>query len=153
MFSGADYNCGLWDQIEALKFVKQEIANFGGDPDNISVFGISAGAMSISCLLSTPEARPYFKRALLQSGSCFNVHTLEDAKINSNTFAEELGISPQELTHERLSTMSAEKILALQCRVRFNGKMAGILPYNPVVDGELLREHPIDALEKGFQKE
>src|SRR4029078_13724001 len=61
-------NEGLLDQIAALRWVKRETAAFGGDPKNVTVFGQSAGAISISAMLAMPRARGLFQKAILQSG-------------------------------------------------------------------------------------
>jgi carboxylesterase 2 len=68
--SVATGNYGLLDQIEALKFVKQHISCFGGDPDNITLFGVSAGAVSISLLILSPLAEGLFQRGICESGTC-----------------------------------------------------------------------------------
>ena len=62
-------NEGLLDQVAALRWVRDNIANFGGDPDNVTVFGESAEAMSIGCLLAMPTAKGLFKKAILESSS------------------------------------------------------------------------------------
>jgi para-nitrobenzyl esterase len=62
-------NYGILDQIAALKWVKENIANFGGDPDNVTIDGQSAGSMSVKCLLVSPLAKGQFHRAIAQSGS------------------------------------------------------------------------------------
>ncbi|MDD7921091.1 carboxylesterase/lipase family protein [Actinomycetospora callitridis] len=64
----SDGNLGLLDQIAALRWVRDRIAAFGGDPGQVTVMGQSAGAHSIACLMTVPEARPLFRRAILQSG-------------------------------------------------------------------------------------
>ena len=68
-----DSNLGLRDQTAALAWVRESIAAFGGDPENVTVFGESAGVMSIGALLGAPEARRLFRRAILQSGAAHNV--------------------------------------------------------------------------------
>lgn len=68
--SEAPGNYGLLDQIEALRFVRQHIARFGGDPDNVTIFGVSAGAVSVSLLSMSPLARGLFQRGICDSGTC-----------------------------------------------------------------------------------
>src|SRR4029077_8175748 len=62
-------NEAMLDQVAALEWVRDEIAAFGGDPGNVTVFGESAGSVNIACLLTMPRARGLFRRAVLQSGS------------------------------------------------------------------------------------
>src|SRR5690625_2482075 len=68
-------NCGILDQIAALQWVKENIAAFGGDPDRVTVFGESAGAMSIGAMLTMPAAEGLFQQAILQSGAASDVLT------------------------------------------------------------------------------
>jgi para-nitrobenzyl esterase len=71
MFDGAEGtgNLGILDQIAALEWVRDHIAEFGGDPDNVTIFGESAGGMSVGTLLGTPAASGLFRRAIAQSGA------------------------------------------------------------------------------------
>jgi para-nitrobenzyl esterase len=64
-------NEAMLDQVAALEWVRDEIAAFGGDPGNVTVFGESAGSVNIACLLTMPRARGLFHRAVLQSGSLY----------------------------------------------------------------------------------
>lgn len=64
----SDGNLGLLDQLAALRWIRDHVAAFGGDPGQVTVMGQSAGAHSIACLMTVPEARPLFRRAILQSG-------------------------------------------------------------------------------------
>jgi carboxylesterase type B len=70
---GGDANRGLLDQVAALEWVRENIAAFGGDPDNVTIFGESAGAMSVGTLLAMPRARGLFRRAVAQSGAAQHV--------------------------------------------------------------------------------
>ena len=65
-------NMGLLDQLEALKWVQRNIASFGGDPDQVTVFGESAGAISIALHLLSPLSGKLFRRAILESGSSYS---------------------------------------------------------------------------------
>lgn len=71
-----DSTClGLLDQIQALRWIHENISKFGGDPKNVTIFGHSAGASSVSFLIGMPEARKYFNRCIIQSGTTFFSHT------------------------------------------------------------------------------
>ena len=86
-----DANLGLLDQIAALKWVRENIAAFGGDPDNVSIFGESAGAMSVGTLLSMPCAEGLFRRAIAQSGAAHQVISAATAqRLKPDLFRQDL---------------------------------------------------------------
>lgn len=89
---GAPDNRGLLDQIAALEWVRENIAAFGGDPDRVSVFGESAGAMAIGLLLAEPRARGLFRRAALQSGACHHFVRPDTARRIGERMARRLGV-------------------------------------------------------------
>lgn len=84
-------NAGLRDQILALQWVQAHIADFGGDPGNVTVFGESAGGMSIACLLASPLAKGLFHRAIIQSGSPDHVVVEDEARRITRRFADAAG--------------------------------------------------------------
>jgi para-nitrobenzyl esterase len=86
-------NCGLLDQIAALEWVQQNISAFGGDPANVTVFGESAGALSVGTLLSMPRAQGLFRRAILQSGAAHHVNTPASAERLGQYMAKKLGVA------------------------------------------------------------
>ncbi|MWA15552.1 carboxylesterase family protein [Streptomyces sp. BA2] len=100
-------NLGLYDQLEALRWVAAHIAAYGGDPGNVTVVGQSAGALSIRLLLDMPEARGLFRRAILQSAPlALAARPREDAEILGRLFADFLATDPR--------TADAPAILAAQ---------------------------------------
>jgi para-nitrobenzyl esterase len=145
---GAYANFGLLDQLAALRWVREHARAFGGDPDRITLFGGSAGAMSIASLLTAPAARGLFAGAILQSGAARNVHLPEAAERVTAHFARELGAEPGDL--DTLRQRSADEVLAAQLRTSQALRPAmDALPFQPCVDAALLPEHPRDVVRAG----
>ncbi len=150
-------NFGILDQIAALKWVQKEIAAFGGDPNNVTIFGESAGAMSVGTLLGAPSAQGLFHKAILQSGAAHQVLTEEVAERNSDAFAEALGMKEPDAA--ALRALSVEEILEAQGKLdvenaRMQRRGAGLgLRYQPVLDGNLLPKPPIEQVRGGLAKD
>jgi para-nitrobenzyl esterase len=144
-------NEGLLDQALALEWVRSNIANLGGDPDNVTIFGESAGGFSVGSLLALPKAKGLFHKAILQSGAAHTVSSVDRAARVANTLLELLGVSPSDI--DGLRSLSPEKLLEGQRELtaKANDPESGIggLTLRPVVDGKILPQRPIDAVAGG----
>ncbi len=139
-------NEGLLDQTAALRWVRDNIAEFGGDPANITLFGESAGALSIECLMAMPSARGIFHKAILESSIRQAVRPRETAVRASEELLGILDLKSGDF--EQLLTMPADNLLAAQKALgtRFSRRED---PASPIIDGRILPQSPQAALESG----
>lgn len=129
-------NYGLLDQIAALKWIKENVAAFGGDPDKVTIAGQSAGSMSVGAMVMSPLANGLFRGAITESGGIIGgrmVITLKEGEKNGQAFMEKIKAS----TLADLRNKSAEELVAA------GGRMG------PVLDGYVLPVDPMAAAEKG----
>ena len=141
-------NLGVRDQIAALEWVRENIERFGGDPDNVTVCGQSAGAMSIGALLGSPRARGLFRRAVLQSGAARHVLSRDRADEVADRFLWEL--RDVALTPEALGALPVERILRAQGTVnRDMMNVVDLMVMLPCVDGTVITEQPLEAVRRG----
>ncbi len=163
---GADFRhsgiCGIADQVAALQWVKANIANFGGDPDNVTIFGESAGGMSVGTLLATPSAKGLFGKAIPQSGAA---HASLDQEVGTRIarkFCEHVGVEAGDVAALRALTPEQLKEgvtklgagLATDNADVFGADFSGFaMPYQPVWGSDVLPKAPVEALREGASSE
>ena len=141
-------NIGILDQIAALKWVQDNIKFFGGNPNNITIFGESAGSESVVILLSIPESRGLFHKAIMQSGVA-NPISYQDKKIRKGAeeFLSKLRIEKYDI--DKLQKVPINKLIRIQ------KKLAGTLvdtkenPFRPFIDGKIIPDQPIELIRQG----
>jgi para-nitrobenzyl esterase len=136
-------NEAILDQIAALRWVQDEISSFGGDPANVTVFGESAGAISISALLASPAAKGLFRRAILQSGSANLITSAAAAADVGRRIVDDLAAGADAT---RLRAVPASRVLETQDRAT---PRSGGVSYAPVADGEVIASDPFGAIAAG----
>ena len=166
---GAKYassgNVGMLDIVKALEWVRDNIANFGGDPSNVTIFGQSGGGGKVSTVMAMPSAKGLFHKAIVQSGSIFNLMTPQySRRIGAATVAH-LGIAPSKV--DEIASVPYEKLLAAYRQavqqVTEEARQDGTLPTNildmiiygqlPVVDGEVIPFQPASSEALAFSKD
>lgn len=127
--------CGVMDMVAGLEWVRDNIEEFGGDPNCVMIFGQSGGGMKVSTLMGAPAARGLFHRAAVQSGSLLRHRTREEATVDAEKLLLSLGIRPSQIGD--LRKLPWQQILQAQA-----GSAAD---FRPVLDGAFLPRHPFDG--------
>ena len=144
-------NAGLLDIVAALEWVKRNIGNFGGDENNVTIFGQSGGGGKVSTLLATPSAKGLFHKAIVQSGSMLRTMDQKSSRRIASALMEELGINASQIG--MLDSIPYEKLLAAgeaaiakvkALAEREGGNASFIFGWAPVVDGDVLPTQPFD---------
>jgi len=143
-------NEGLLDQVAALEWVRENIAAFGGDPENTTIFGESAGGMSVGTLLGMPKARGLFQKAIPQSGASNTASALERHVHVAERFAELSGARDA----DALLGLSTAEILGAAGGIapvpgQESDPRLGGMPLAPVIDGEIVPRLSIESVERG----
>jgi para-nitrobenzyl esterase len=155
--AGSEYagsgNMGILDIAAGLKWVNENISQFGGDPQNVMIFGESGGGAKTSCLYAMPEAEPYFNKASIESGPGVRMLSRSAATETTAMLLKELNISKN--NWKKLLEVPAAELLAIQAKLPFvppfqekSGKSNGVQSraggFGPVLDGVVLTHHPFD---------
>jgi len=146
--SGIPSNIGILDQIAALRWVQENIEEFGGNPDNVTIFGESAGAMSVAILLAIPAASGLFNKAIMESGAA---NPRDFGAERAKEGAEEL-MSKLKLEKESINALREIPIGRI---IRTQKKICGTMldprinPFRPFIDGNIIPEQPLEIIRKG----
>ncbi|WP_127794871.1 carboxylesterase/lipase family protein [Agromyces sp. LHK192] len=156
-----EVNVGLRDQVAALQWVRREIARFGGDPDRVTLFGESAGANSVTTLMTVPAAEGLFRRAIAQSAPPNAVYLPETAgrwgrdlvhQLSEIVDADDVESESTEDAGLMLATADPMQLAAATTAltVRTPDEQPGTIALAPVIDGDFLPHRPLDAFRDGL---
>ncbi|XP_059081080.1 acetylcholinesterase-like isoform X2 [Tigriopus californicus] len=151
-------NAAMFDQIMALQWIKDNIAHFGGNPDNITLFGESAGATSVSLHLLSPLSRNLFSQVIMQSASAlvpWGIITKEESLIRGLRLAELMNCPHDRLDLRATIECLRQKNATEMVNKEWDGIVFGIceFPFVPIIDGSFLDETPQTAVDsENFKK-
>jgi para-nitrobenzyl esterase len=142
-------NVGMIDIVDALKWVRENIAAFGGDPHNVTVFGESGGGAKTSALMAMPSAAGLFHKAGVMSGPMLRVTEKAHATQTARALLDLLEVRPDAL--DKLADLPLEQLLAAQSARGPSGKQVR-LPggFGPMLDGTFISQHPFDPAPAPF---
>jgi para-nitrobenzyl esterase len=157
-------NQGLLDMRDGLKWVHENIEAFGGDPNNVMIFGESGGGAKTSCLYAMPSAASYFHKAAIESGAGVRMMTRDAAAQTALMTLKALGLEKSEW--RKLLDVPAEKLVEIQSGLgrrpgappmfrasRGGGMLSRAGSFSPVVDGTVLPQHPFDPAAPAISKD
>lgn len=128
---------GMLDIVQALHWVKDNIAQFGGDPNNVTVFGQSGGGGKVSALTAMPSAKGLFQKGIIESGAAVRLGTIADATVTRDKVLANLNMKTVDM--DKLLSVSTAELNAASAK-------AGLLAYFPPVDGIILPTNPFDPV-------
>ncbi len=143
-------NLGLRDQIAALQWVRECISAFGGDPDQVTVFGESSGGASVTTLMTSPKAEGLFQRAIVQSAPATSVYGPDRGAAVASRFLELVGVDREDIGE--LFDMHFTRLVTAGDTLCYEipTTVPGTLGLSPVVDGDTVPRYPVAAFQKGL---
>jgi len=145
---GSAGNYGIMDQIQALRWVRDNIAGFQGDSGNVTIFGQSAGGMSVCTLLASPPAAGLFHKAIPMSGGCDTGVTLEKGFRQGEKFATDLQCRGEDVL-PCLRAKPAQAFVPKSGNLFVEGITGAAISHSPKIDGYVLKDNPIASIRAG----
>jgi para-nitrobenzyl esterase len=135
---------GMLDIVAALQWVRDNISQFGGDPNSVTIFGQSGGGRKVATLMSMPSAQGLYHRAIIESGAVLRLTTPEDAIHATGLLLAELGLKPDQA--RELQSVPMARLLAANAEVlkKITPREPGFTANSPMIDGKALPTHPWD---------
>lgn len=143
-------NAGLLDLVAALRWINKNIASFGGDAQNVTIFGQSGGGGKVSTLLATPTAKGLFHKAIVQSGSMLRTMDQKYSRRIGNAVMQELGLKAsqideiQKVPYDKLLAAGEKAVAKIRAEADREGSSSFIFGWAPTVDGDVLPVQPFD---------
>lgn len=144
-----DTNAAMLDMIAVLRWVQDNIAAFGGDPDCVTVFGESAGGGAVTALLAMPAAHGLFHRAIAESSPATSMYDRKRAATVAQLFLDILGGTGDPVDQLLTATAEELRVASDELFARIPVETPGTLAFGPIVDGDLLPDYPLNAFRDG----